>query len=461
MSITPRSIALILVGALFFVVGILVWRWPVDPPPEPAWVQSRLVAARQFQQDAKWCDAKAVWVELLDRTRAGDPYAVERSEAEESRKICEQNCKPPRKPTGQWKRPGTSDEPLPEKVSQDELVEYYPVGKTVHSMSFLNMTGEGTNANWILKGTTHFAYQYRVAVETKVKNNSGTAVVFEQHFKEVMQTRAECHDELELNPPDSPILTVVWSELDRNVLSNVPAYRIAKKLAEIANGADPNLKWTLTHLSKWLRRAGQVPAQDDPLPVAIKVEQLQGTRFEIEYISGLGVTYVKVLDDKQLDPDLLERLAHRSSLLMDYVIGKEANADDGKPFGVPFKEVRGLSGLENDIDGDGELILQKDQLAEPANDGPIRLSITGGNISIRAAVRGAQRTGTIRPIGNSTSGQDYVLYSKKSHSVQRAMVAWEADFDWFTEDSLLFGTRSLRHVKMTSYYEAEVLPGKQ
>jgi hypothetical protein len=398
--------------------------------------------AQQQEKQANWCEAKDAWAEVAKKASENDPHRVE---ALERLDVCKRNCNPP-KAIDQFKVP----KPVPiDPVPEDKLVEYYPGGKTVHSVSRLWINGEGTGTRFILKGTTNFFYQYQLVVETKVKENTGTTVVFEQYFKEVTQIRAESHHVLQLAPPDSPILAAVWSVVDKHILSKIPLYVAVKA---VANVTDPDLRWTLTYL---LPPSLNPSTNSGPLSAVVKIGDLQGTKLEIEYISGLGVTNVKVLGGKKLGADLLEQLAYRSSLLMDYVIGKEAEVDNGKPFEVPFKEVRGVCGLGYDIDGDGKLVLRKGLPSTFGGEKLDYLEVERGNVSLRAVIQGVQHSGEIEPT-QGASGKNYVLYSADKRLVRRAMATWDANFNWFTEDSLLFGTHGLNNVHTTSYYEANV-----
>jgi hypothetical protein len=195
----PRSTVLVLLAALAFVSGVLLWAF--CPWCEPS-VEVLAKTAEQQEQQGNWCGATEKWAKVAEKASENDPRRVK---ALERLDACKKNCNPP-KVANEFKVPNDA---RTDPGRKDKLGDYYPEGKTVRSISHLRINGNGQSTRFILKGTTNFVYQYRILVETKVTKNTGTTLLFEQDFKEVMQIRAESHNDIKLSLPDSPILAVV------------------------------------------------------------------------------------------------------------------------------------------------------------------------------------------------------------------------------------------------------------
>ena len=130
--------------------------------------------------------------------------------------------------------------------------------------------------------------------------NDGRTVQFEVAFKEVSRNLLASDESLELTEPDSPLLVVFWRPLEEEVLNGIPAYRILKKVAEWVKVADPRLHRTLTWLQPRLRRNGVELTPNDTIQTMAGIDRLSGTRVELTYVDGVGVTTVKVLDGIKL-----------------------------------------------------------------------------------------------------------------------------------------------------------------
>ena len=463
MSIRDRNLIVLLSMGAAVLLGSLWWisgPGPANspPPPGPAApvpesIQKLAKNARELQKDGKWCDAKGTWQQTLDQL--GDTHPDLRQEAAANLAIAQEKCKPTHQPIDELNPEPPKN--LPARVPEDQIVRFYKTGKTVHSLAYLDITGEGTNQNFILKGTTHFAYRYQLIAETKVVENRGTAVVFELHFLDVAQLRAESHQELELELPDSPILAIIWNELEKNVLNPIPVYVVVKRAAELINVADPGLKSTLTRFNETLRHLGRplVPAGDEVLPLVQKVSELAGQKVRLTYVSGLGIAEIKVLEGKKLPPRDLERLAYCSSLLMDYFLGEKLPAEPGTTLTIRMADLGGMFGLF-DLETNGELKF-KAKTNRNYGDEPVDvLEIVGGEVVLNSRSPGAGGHGNIKPLPGG-----FVYYSPEKLLVRRAQFAWHGDAEWFSHDSLadnlLGGTTNLSNVQVETYYEADLV----
>jgi hypothetical protein len=458
---SAKQLGILLVVLLGAGVAVIIWKGSTPPPeighnppensisgaPDPE-IQKLHAAAIRLQEEKKWCEAKQKWEELQARLPEDSEY---REDAERNLKTVARLCEPPVSFVSEIKIPEPPREQRPAEVAEKDLVAFYPVGRTIQSIALLNASGTGTNRQWIFQGASYFAYQYRVALETEVIENRGTAVVFRQHFNDVVQLRATSKATLELDLPETPILDLVWEPL---ILKPIPNYRGVKKLAEIILIADPRLKRTLTFFQKQLKRAGVSLDDSEEVEMVALLERVAGKRLEVEYISGLGVTYIKVLDGEQMDPNDLERLAYNSGLLMDYFLSKSDGAAPGETFEVRAQDVGGMLSIGYDVKVDGELEFKK--LPDAGPNGEAVVEVAGGEVVVDASVDGIDRTGHLKPISG------FARYSSEERVVREGRMAWQADTNWITTDHLLFGTEKIRNLKLESYYEAsQVKTGQQ
>jgi hypothetical protein len=439
-------------------VAYLNWR-PADrprPPPLDAAAAAQFEELRdtatRLQAEGKWREAQDAWDKLLDESPAGEGGTDDalRDEARRNQRIAERKAHPETPPVAELKLPEPPAAKRPTTVSKGDVAEFYPVGRTVRSIAILRANGKGSNTAWVFKSDASFDYEYRVVVETKVKENRGTAVVFEQHFKTVDELRADSDRELEFHFPDSPILKLVWDELD-DTLSAHPAYRVVKKVGQLAHSLDPRGRRALTRLHRFLREFGP-GIDDDHLELVERIRDLAGQRLEIEYVSGIGVTYIKVLDGRRLDPDLLDRVAHGSSAFMDYFIAEGAKRSEGEVFSLSTKDVGGLFNFGDEIRATGTIELKQSSEGHRARGQPTQLEIVGGDIEIEALEEGAEQRLKIEPIKGT------VDYSEESRLVTLARASWRAESLWATTDHLLFGTTSVHDLSIETYYEAVLEP---
>jgi hypothetical protein len=454
------SIAWVLVAVLTAAVGLLLWRpWEREQPSQATTQEDRaqespeLLAradeARKLHSEGKWSEAQGAWQSLIDAQPATSPLQQEAAANLDIAKAHSQPTKPRVTVFNPVGKRLTGDQPKP-----DQVAKCYPVGKKVRSVADLSISGTGVNKKWVLQGTNNFTYQYRVVVETTVRENSDTVVIFEQEFKEVTQNLAASKKELELKAPDSPILAVVWEGLEQNALNPVPGYRQLKWAARLANSADPGLKRILSRFADTLTHYGKPLLPDDRYDVQLveQIGEFAGQRVLIRYQLGLGVTEIKVLNGKELPSDELERLAYHSSLLMDYFVSIGAETADNETFKILAEDIPGLNGIVFDLEPRGTLQFQRTQVADRNHEPVIILKVLGGDIQARGLVEGIERTGNIKPRPGG-----FIYYSADKMLVREARLAWDAEGQSFAHDSLLSGTEKLSNVKVSTYYEADVV----
>lgn len=447
-------------------LGAIVWTasWE-QPPPGPGTqpgsppgeengtdgprIDVLRTEAYELQRQQKWCEARDKWNEVLPVAKESNEGLIE---AETNLKLVSGFCEPGRKPVSELKVPEPPEYQRPAEIPEADLVSFYPDGRQIRSIGFANISGRGVNEKWVFKGESNFVYQYRVEASSTVKENSGTAVEFDIQFGDVVQLRASSQRTLELKMPESPLLAVVWPKIEQNLLNHVPVYQQVKTLGSIGTVLDPNAKRTLTYLSEILR-SGDVKLGDD-VELATQIEQLSGLHVEMEYVSGLGVTYIKVLDGEQIDPDDLERLAVNSGVLMDYFVS-EAAAHQNEPFQVRVEDVSGLVSLGYDVTPRGYLELQAQKAVAGADKNDVTMKISGGEISVEGNVDGVHTSGYLKP------EEGVVHYDAQSKFVRSAKIGWQGRSEWFTTNHLLFGTKKLRQVKLETYYDANMVSGTE
>jgi hypothetical protein len=254
MNNKPLKTILIIVACLAGLAAAIYWLNVIPPPPPPpppgdGQLEELRAAATKLQNEGDWSDAKEKWAAVLGKLPSAPEYAGLREEAERNRQVCIEHLQPEKPPVSEKKPPPPKERPTP--VSRDKLITAYPQGRKVRNICYLFIDGKGQNDDWVFRGKANFHYQHRVVVETTVKENRGTAVVFVQHFVKVDELRAVSDRELEFHWPESPILTEVWNQLDE-LGRNVPVYRAVRMAGKVIDALDPNGKRTLTRLQRFI-----------------------------------------------------------------------------------------------------------------------------------------------------------------------------------------------------------------
>lgn len=417
-------------------------------PPEAtveAWTEDRQ-RALELQRDGQWCEAAEAWDAVLKKLPAKSA-APDRDEAQENKRLADARCRPEKPPVAELQVEPPAADRKPAKPSESDVLKFYSPGRKVRSVAWFNVTGTGSNSKWLVRSNANFLYQYRIALETTVKQNDGATVVFEQEFAAVDEVMAISDQKFELQFPQSPVLDVLWSEIDRQ-LRLVPIYRVIKLVAKSYNTLDPNAERLLTRLGRFvpgIEKAHQIE-------LAERVKDLTGHKLEITYIAGLGVSFVKTLtpEDAALDPDTLNQIARGSSLFADYYISQVDSAEEGEIVPVRAEDVGALFSIGDQFSASGQIELKK--VGPPGGAAEAHLlKVAGGSLEIEASDDGVTRRATLTPKAGA------VDYAPAERLVRRAMLEWHTDTLWATRDHLLFGTTSTRNLDITSYYEAELV----
>jgi len=343
-------------------------------------------------------------------------------------------------------------ESRPQKVPEDAIVAFYPVGKRVRSIADLSAQGTGSNEHWSIKRDARFIYQYRFAVETEVVGRQEDSVTFRQHFAEVSQVRVVSDETLEFVPPDSPLAHIAWGAVRSSSLAH-PQLRLVISSIELLHTVDPQFKNTLTNFSQQLRSLG-VPLESlEGVEFEVDIDRLTGMEMEFDYVSGLGVTAVRVLRGAKFDEAMLRLLASNSSLFLDYFIGNVEQTPVGEPLEVRSQDVSGLMPFGYDIQIDGRLIFRRepDGNAGPGEAPGKSLSPVGGEVSVATTSDGLRKSGRLKPISGT------IQFSPEDRLVRRARIQWDVGMNWMSEERryLLFRTEGIRNLKLETRYNAE------
>ena len=317
-------------GVLFGlgVIAVILWlMWPQDPPPPQASAEELVKRARQFQQEEQWCEAEKAWGQVLgslgtDQGKNADEESW-RQEALKERLAARSKCQPGSPPVPEKEIPELPPNKRPKPVPEDKIAEFYTNGKTIKCVAaFSHITGTGTNTEWTFKRDAYFAYEYRAPSKLKLLRTKERRLSLSSHFRKSCSCAPKPQRDRTAHA-ESPILPSYGVGLMRRCC-------VALLLLWQADcGGDQHcgsaLRRTLTTLKDWLKSLGHDVTPNDDIVINVRPDQLTGLRFEIRYVSGLGVTHIKVLDGKRLDPDRLVQLAYHSSLFMDYFLAEGAS----------------------------------------------------------------------------------------------------------------------------------------
>ena len=426
----------------------------------PAEYAELLTVAREAQLKADWCAAREAFQKLKDKLDADKSEGVElRDETARNLRMLATLCPGEAKPdTIPVPEVGVEVEVpkkkvLPEPLSEEMLVERYPVGKTIRSVGHFVMNGKGSNKSWGVRGTASFSYLSEVPVETRVVESDARTgrLVFEQTFGEVVQVRAVSNQTLELVPPDSLVLRTVWPTADPLLKRLSPGYFLFRRMVEAVNHTDPGLKRTLTRTSGWLRRKGiEVTGATPDTELAVQVEKLSGSKLRIVYVSGLGVTQISRLEGMPFNRDELIRLAHASTVLVDYFVFPTAKRNPGDKWDVRADDVASLFALyDPQAEIGGTISLRRD--ADSVAGQVAKLALVKGTVTARSEEDGKEHRGQLTVKSGSMS------IDLKSLYIRTARVQFSASTLHQSKDHLLFGTEQLRDLKVESRYEAELV----
>ena len=469
--VDPRALSAVVIVVLL-VAAIAVWgwwssRWPpvknikkLNPPAKPVndpkqiqQINDDAEEARRLQRQGKPKEADAKWAGVEKRIAAlgaPDELAPLRQEVDANRK----ELKPflgkgaNLKTEKSWREEQIPAANRPKEIEKEQILRYYPVGRTVRSGGEFVIEGRGSSRDWVFKRDAYFVVVILGAAETKVLKNDGRTVQFEVAFKEVSRNLLASDESLELTEPDSPLLVVFWRPLEEEVLNGIPAYRILKKVAEWVKVADPRLHRTLTWLQPRLRRNGVELTPNDTIQTMAGIDRLSGTRVELTYVDGVGVTTVKALDGIKLPEEDLETLRSNSGPLLDYFIFPAARKNVGDSWKVRAQDVANLIRLSYRYDVTGELTLERGK-DEPG--GQAILNVVAGDVSCIGRGEDAEER-----VDLAVEPGSYVKYSLKQLLATEAKTRFRLKSHYRSLDQFLFRATDVRDVRIEADYHAQL-----
>lgn len=193
-----------------------------------------------------------------------------------------------------------------------------------------------------------------------------------------------------------------------------------------------------------LRRFIPGLSDESELEIVERIRELSGQRLEVEYVSGLGVQTIDVLDGQKLDPDLLDQVARGSTVLADYFVG-EAAKDKKDEVSLDARDVGDLFHLAEDGEVTGRIRLRR--TAQPP---AAELTIEDGELVVELDELGTKRRVTVEPIEGS------LQYSTTDMLLERADATWSVNGRLESTDHLLFGTMGMVDLKIRTYCESQL-----
>ena len=262
---------------------------------------------------------------------------------------------------GQKKFDAIDDGPNQDDVLQvTSIEECYPEKMTQRAVSILKIGGRASRQDWGLKGVNNFAYRYRVVSELAVIDNSEGRIRFRKKILDVHQVNAVSKQTLEISLPTDPIMAATFREAERIFLMPViPGYPLVKRLAELMEAIDPNLKATLTAIQK---EFGLSPTSSH---VQLKVDDLAGRTFDIEWVKDVGVDVdnSKEIDVKQgrtpFNEKQLKRFFNSVTLLSDFLLLDGKARKIGDAWSIDARHVREVLQFGMDYDVKGKLQVKR------------------------------------------------------------------------------------------------------
>jgi hypothetical protein len=437
--------------ALLFGAGAVWYLWREGCPPLADNVAAMRDEAIQLQQKGEDDAALKKWMEFQSQLPAGACFADERRAAELS--VDEIKTRSNGLVSMTTVKPIPSDFKPPEG-EVERAAKFYQKGRRVRSLAMLRTTGEGVFSDWGFKSSRHFAYLHQVPLDTRVvKNDNGREIVFEQAIGDVAELMAVCKEELQLDLPQSPLLESLTHEVDQRVAPYLWQYRVVRDLATVLIKLDPDLKRTLTDFQKLLRQSGVPLSNGADVTYVARIKDLAGSRVRVEYVVGLGVTQIDVLDGKKFPKETLLRFAHDANVGADFVLEKKENDAKNEEFEIPIDQL-GSSLLAWDGEVSGKLKLMKTAPADGADPNVDQLEIIGGQLLLTDK---SGTSGAVTPKPGS-----YLKYDRQNHLVTEAEVDWSAGSAWKSGDHLFFHATSLHGIQAKSSYRAvSIAEGKE
>jgi hypothetical protein len=349
---------------------------------------------------------------------------------------------------GQKKGGAIDDGPNQDDVLQvTSIEECYPEKMTQRAVSILKIGGRASRQDWGLKGVNNFAYRYRVVSELAVIDNSEGRIRFRKKILDVHQVNAVSKQTLEISLPTDPIMAATFREAERIFLMPViPGYPLVKRLAELMEAIDPNLKATLTAIQK---EFGLSPTSSH---VQLKVDDLAGRTFDIEWVKDVGVDVdnSKEIDVKQgrtpFNEKQLKRFFNSVTLLSDFLLLDGKARKIGDAWSIDASHVREVLqfGMDYDVKGKLQVKRVKDKNAETA-----LIEVVGGDLEVSTVDEERDQRGVVKVIDGE------LQWSKTDKMISRGRFEIDGDTLVRSRNHLLFKAEVESDLEIKAYYESE------
>jgi hypothetical protein len=239
------------------------------------------------------------------------------------------------------------------------------------------------------------------------------------------------------------------------LLQDIPGYHRFRWGVDKLDQLDPGFQGMLTSVAKWIY-ADDLPLLVNPSPVEslVQVEQLSGTKLEVVYDRLLGITSIQVLKRKTLPREVLERLAHNSSLLLDHYVLPNRKSKVGDQWTVPMEEVAGLIGAGYDASATGTMHIERGGDVQhkgktcallkilPESHADLVFKETGGEVTV-----------SLTPGVMTGMPTAELVYSVDDLLVRKGRCHWNVELTQIPSSLLLRGTKQIE-ARCKSYYEA-------
>lgn len=332
------------------------------------------------------------------------------------------------------------------------IEECYPKGMTQRAVSIIKIGGRASQADWGLKGVNNFAYRYRVVSELKVTESTANRIRFRKKILDVHQVNAVSKRTLELSLPSDPIIAGVFEEAERIfAMPLIPGYPAGKLLAEFIRSIDPNLKGTLTAISK---EFGLNPMSDE---VQLLVNDLSGRTFDIVWIKGIGVdTEISEEISKEgrepLDDRQLTRFFESVGLLTDFLLLDGKPRKIGDVWSIDARDVREVLQFGMDYDVKGKLKVKR--VEDKVVGKTALIEVVGGDLEVSTVDEENDQKGSVRVIGGQLE------WSITDKMIIRGRFEMDGDTLVMSRNHLLFKAMVASVLASKAYYESEKIGPK-
>lgn len=179
-----------------------------------------------------------------------------------------------------------------------DLETRYPIGKKWRSVSTFQATGTGRSTNWGLTGEQNITIINRYSTVVEILDNQKIAgmviIKMRVDIEDAAQTSVISNTSLRLADleTDDPLLLLAMDKGVDLLSSAIPPLKILIESGKILEGADPNLKRSLTALAMRLNIRPETLAKAKDLELIEKPGTFAGSSFAVDWDNKFGITKV-------------------------------------------------------------------------------------------------------------------------------------------------------------------------